>query len=339
MPSRDAARGRAHRRLGRALLLAGGRGAAAGARAAAALHLVGRVRGAARAAGRARPPARRRLPRARRREPARRPRGGRALGRRLLRQEHDADHAPPRLVGRARHAGHHRRARGDAAARRGLRLLHALHRRVPDRRARRAGRARRDALPLVLDAVGRPVPRGVPRGARRPRLRLRHLPGRLPVEPRRREAARGGDGRERGAARLARRLAPGGRRRARRALRPPLRAAQRPALPAPERARRARQRGDPERVAWPTPTPRATTRCCASTPSGRFGGSAERRAAAPPRHRALDRLGPARRGPVRDLPGRDRPALPGRPRALGVAYDRSPRASARSSSSRSAGAT
>ena len=48
--------------------------------------------------------------------------------------------------------------------------------------------------------------------------------------------------RERGATRLADRLAAGGRRRARRALRPPLRAAQRPALPATERARRARQR-------------------------------------------------------------------------------------------------
>ena len=108
-----------------------------------------------------------------------------------------------------------RRAGSDAAARRGVRLLHALHRRVPDRRARGAGRARRDALPLVLDAVGRPDPRGVPRGARRPRLRLRHLPGRLPVEPRRREAACGASGRRRRATRLARRLAAGGRRRAR----------------------------------------------------------------------------------------------------------------------------
>ena len=72
-----------------------------------------------------------------------------------------------------------------------LRLVHALHRRVPDRRARRAGHARRDALPLVLDAGAAADPGGVPRGARRPGLRLRHLPGRLPVEPRRREAARG----------------------------------------------------------------------------------------------------------------------------------------------------
>ena len=103
------------------------------------------------------------VPRARRREPARRPRGGRALGRRLLRQEHDGDHAPARLVGRARHARHDGRARADAAARPRLRLVHALHRRLPDRRARRAGRARRDALPLVLDAGARADAGAVPR--------------------------------------------------------------------------------------------------------------------------------------------------------------------------------
>ena len=41
-----------------------------------------------------------------------------------------------------------------------LRRVPALHRRVPDRRARRAGRARRDALPLVLDAGAGADPRG-----------------------------------------------------------------------------------------------------------------------------------------------------------------------------------
>ena len=46
------------------------------------------------------------LPRARRLEPARRPRGRRRGGRRLLRQEHDADHPPLRQLGRARHARH-----------------------------------------------------------------------------------------------------------------------------------------------------------------------------------------------------------------------------------------
>ena len=36
-----------------------------------------------------------------------------------------------------------------------------------------------------------PIPERVPRGARRAGLRLRHLPGRLPLEPRHREAPRG----------------------------------------------------------------------------------------------------------------------------------------------------
>ena len=81
----------------------------------------------------------------------------------LLREEHDADHADARLVGRAGHARHERRDRADAAARPRLRRLQALHRRVPDRRARRAGRPRRDALPLVLDAGRRAHTRGIPR--------------------------------------------------------------------------------------------------------------------------------------------------------------------------------
>ena len=324
MPSRDAARGRAHGRLGRALLLARGRGAAAGPRAAAALHLVGRVRRAARAAGRARPPARRRVPRARGREPARRPRGGRALRGRLLRQEHDADHAAPRLVGRARDARHDRRAGGDAAARRGLRLLHALHRRLPDRCARGGRRARRDALPLVLDAVGRPVAGGVPRGARRPRLRLRHLPGRVPVEPRRREAA-GRGRRTQEQSRTSR--SPTGSRPTTKSSPPATtgcssRATTRASCGGTHSWRSATTAATRR---WRSPLPRATTRCCASTPSGRWSGSGERRAAAAARRRALDRLGPARRRPARDLPGRDRPALPAALRALGVARDRDPR--------------
>ncbi len=94
------------------------------------------------------------VPRARGREPARRPGGRRARRRRLLRQEHDADHAPARLVGRARDARYRRRARADTAARRRLRLVHALHRGLPDRRARRAGRARREPLSLLVDAGG-----------------------------------------------------------------------------------------------------------------------------------------------------------------------------------------
>ena len=190
-PETPAAR-RAHGRLRRALLLR--------ARARAARPGEGRLprytwydalRGAARAKldelGR-------RLggdvPRPRRREPARRPRGGRAQRRRLLRQEHAADHAAPRLVGRARHARHRRRARADAAARRRLRRVPPLHRRLPDGRARRARDARRDEVPLLLDAGARGDPGGLPRASRRAGLRLRHLPGRLPVEPRHREAPR-----------------------------------------------------------------------------------------------------------------------------------------------------
>ena len=51
-------------------------------------------------------------------------------------------------------------ARADAAARHRLRRLPPLHRCVPDRRARRAGRARRDQVPLVLDAGAGGDPRG-----------------------------------------------------------------------------------------------------------------------------------------------------------------------------------
>ena len=72
-----------------------------------------------------------------------------------------------------------------------MRLVHALHRRLPHRRAAtsRACSTRRGASP-----TGRRRPRRCrrPTGrARGPRLRLRHLPGRVPVEPWSREAARG----------------------------------------------------------------------------------------------------------------------------------------------------
>ena len=95
------------------------------------------------------------VPRPGRRQPARRPRGRRPGRRRLLRQEHHADHPAAWLLGRPGHARHRRRDRADSAARAGLRRLPPLHRRLPDRRARRAGHARREPLPLVLDTVVR----------------------------------------------------------------------------------------------------------------------------------------------------------------------------------------
>ena len=58
------------------------------------------------------------------------------------------------------------RRRAVRAARCGLRLVHALHRRLPDRRARRAGHARLDPLPLVLDAGAGRDPGRLPRRAR-----------------------------------------------------------------------------------------------------------------------------------------------------------------------------
>ena len=123
--------------------------------------------------------------------------------------------------------------------------LHALHRRLPDRArstsracstrpgASRTGRRRAGEIPDdVMDALG-------DRG-----LRLRHLPGRLPVEPRSREAPRAA-GRF-PTARSPSSRSPTGSSATDAELvadaRPALRPAERPALAPPERARRARQR-------------------------------------------------------------------------------------------------
>ena len=185
--------------------------------------------------------ARRRVPRARRREPARRPRGRGARGRRLLRQEHAADHAALRLLGRARHARHRRRDRADAAARRST-AARAASASTPARRARSTSRAR--STRRAASRTGRSRRTTIPEEFRAP-LEDRVYgcdicqdvcPWNRGVEKRRAgEPARGEpvvslvdwlteDGDE-----------------LRRALRPPLRPAQRPALPAAERARRGRQ--------------------------------------------------------------------------------------------------
>ena len=184
-------------------------------------------------------------------------------------------------MGRARDARHRRRARAVGAARRRLRLLHALHRRVPDRRARRAGHARLDPLPLVLDAGARARSRSEYRAALgASRLRLRHLPGRLPVEPRRREAPRRPAARRRRRAdRLARRVARGGRRRARRALRPALRARAtiRAGCAGTRSSPRATSAAQPSAARSSSATRTATTTLLArARANGRSPGSTER---------------------------------------------------------------
>ena len=85
----------------------------------------------------------------------------------------------------------HRRARAGCGRGRPLRQLPALPRRLPDRRVPRALSARRAPLHRLPDhrAQG-PHPRGVPRGDRQSRVRLRRLPGRVPVEQVRRGRAR-----------------------------------------------------------------------------------------------------------------------------------------------------
>ena len=81
--------------------------------------------------------------------------------------------------------------RADARDRRlgRLRRVPGLHRRLPDRRDPRGGSPRRAALPLLPLAVAAGGA-AIRRGVRGPGLRLRHLPGRLPVEPRRRAPGR-----------------------------------------------------------------------------------------------------------------------------------------------------
>ncbi len=139
VPSGAAARRRPHGRLRGALLLRARTAARSGRGSPGPVHLAGLVRGPARRARRARTSPRWPVPRLRRLQRARRPRGRRSRGSGVLRQEHDGDHAPLRLLGRARNARHGRRDRVDAGPRARLRLLPALHRRVSDGRAGHGG--------------------------------------------------------------------------------------------------------------------------------------------------------------------------------------------------------
>ena len=83
------------------------------------------------------------------------------------------------------------RCRSAAATQRALRQLPRLSRRLPDRRHRRALRARRAPLHLLSHhrAQGQHS-RSAAAADRQSRLRLRRLPARLPVEPATRRRAR-----------------------------------------------------------------------------------------------------------------------------------------------------
>ena len=75
----------------------------------------------------------------------------RAGGPRLDRQEHLPDQPAARVVDVPRRDPHQCRARARRARRRSVRHVHAVPRRVSDRRDRRAVRARCDAVPVVPD--------------------------------------------------------------------------------------------------------------------------------------------------------------------------------------------
>ena len=220
VPSRDAAPGRAHGRLGGALLLRAWPGAGpagtGGCRATPGTTRYAELREQAR---RARPAARRRVPRARRREPARRPRGARpAAGVGFYGKNTLADHAAPRLLGRPRHARHRRELEATPPLDARLRLVPALHRRVPDRT--------RSTSPGTLDATRclsywtqspRADPGGVPRAARGSRSTAATSARTSARGTAASRSAAAGEPPRRASRRLARRLARGRRRGAARA--------------------------------------------------------------------------------------------------------------------------
>ena len=169
---------------------------------------------------------------------------------------------------------------------------------------------------------------GVPRGARRTGLRLRHLPGRLPVEPRRREAARGAR-RPRGRARRSRRVARGGRR----AL-----VGDYDRLYVPRNDPRWLRRnalvalgnigGRGARAGARALRGRTTTRCSREQLRGRSRGSGARVTRAPAFARVVDRARPARRGAVRGAAGRADRRATRRGTSVGVGADRRSRVGA-----------
>ena len=119
------------------------------------------------------------------RQRARAREGARARCRsRLDRQAHQPARPQRRLLVLSRGGVHRPAAAGRRAGQRTLRQLHGLHRCLSDARDRRSVAARRQALHLLShDRAGRIDPRGVPRRDRQPRLWLRRLPARLPLEP------------------------------------------------------------------------------------------------------------------------------------------------------------